>query len=70
MCARALEVALAFGSAVEEKTMTEDRITPFADYSDEDLVRLLFELKRRNDERSLHVIAEVRGKFERRGLLR
>lgn len=46
--------------------MTEDRITRFADYSNEELSGLLTELERGDDKRLLGLIAEIKAELERR----
>jgi hypothetical protein len=46
--------------------VTEDRITRFADYSNEELSGLLAELERGDDNRLLGLIAEIKAELERR----
>jgi hypothetical protein len=53
-------------SPVEDVIVTEDRITRFADYSNEELSGLLAELERGDDNRLLGLIAEIKAELERR----
>jgi hypothetical protein len=48
--------------------VTDERITRFADYSDEELARLLAELERGDDDRLVRLISEIRAELERRRL--
>jgi hypothetical protein len=47
----------------------EESIERFADYSDEELARLLAELERGDDERLRRLIAEIRAELARRASL-
>ena len=46
--------------------MSKESIKRFAEYSNDDLARLLAELERGNDERLQHLLAELRAELARR----